>query len=137
MIGRHNGYLLPRLPLPTHASNTPRSLQERLSSEIAKGNDHPRIDSSELRAKEFEANHHLLGCGIAIPWRPAFDHVGDIDRVANREAHGRDHLIEQKTRAAHERSALGVFVGPRAFAYEYELRMRAAFAEYDFLPGFT
>ena len=78
------------------------------------------------------------GSGVRLLGRPAFHHVADVDILPPQGdafflGGVLDHLGEQLSGAAHERDALGVFVGAGAFAHEDQRRVLVAHSEDQFV----
>ena len=86
----------------------------------------------DLPEQERLARRDFVRLRIAVPRRPALDHVGDVDLVA-REAHRLDHLRQQLPGAADERNPLDVLVRAGRLADEHQVRVRIPDAEHDLL----
>ena len=70
------------------------------------------------------------GSGIAVPGRPALEHVRDED-VGAREPDPLEQPVEQLPRLTHERNPLLVLVEARRLADEHQVGVRAPGAEDD------
>ncbi len=73
---------------------------------------------------------HSSRSGARFLRRAALHHVADVNVFAA-NAHGRDHVVEQLSGAAHKGLALRVFVRARTLAHEHDARVRIAHAEDD------
>ena len=94
-----------------------RVIQQALQGGSAQCDDHFGVEERDLRLEIRHTGLHLLEVWVAIPRWTAFYHIGDEDLFPH-IAHALDHASEQLSRNAHEREALEVFVGTRAFADE-------------------
>src|SRR5918997_2775981 len=70
----------------------------------------------------------VLHAPALLDGRPALDDVGDVD-ILTGQVHGREDVVEQLARAAHEGQARCVLVLPWSLAYEHQRRVGVAGAE--------
>src|SRR5688572_16798079 len=114
----------------TQARDRIHRLQQRLRREFTERHDHTRLDDVDLPEQIRLALLDFVGFRIAVPGRPAFDHVGDVDLLAS-QADRLDDLRQQLPGAADERLAALVFFFAGRFAHEHQPRLRIANAEND------
>ncbi len=76
------------------------------------------------------AGRYLLGPGVAVAGRAAFDHVGDVHLFPAQPGLLRQQAVEQLPGPAHERAALKVLVAPRPLPDDHEAGMIVALAEH-------
>ena len=109
-------------------------LQQRLRGECSQGDDDLWLNAVDLLKEERLAGLDLVGLGIAVLRRPAFDDVRDIDVVAA-ESDGLDDLGQQLAGTPDKRNALDVFVSSRRLADEHQVGRWIANAKYDLPPA--
>src|SRR5262245_48082808 len=118
------------LLLAVNASD-PRLLpREELGGEVAKRRDERWLDQLNLAEQVALAGLDLVRHRVAVPGRPAFQDVRDVD-VASLQADAGQKLIEQLPCLADERKALLVLVEARRLADEHQLGVRVTHAEHD------
>lgn len=66
-------------------------VQEGARGGGSEGDDHPRVDGSQLFEEIGATGGYLFGAGVAIVGRATFEHVADVD-VVSLQAHGDDHF---------------------------------------------
>ena len=116
------------------AGDPGRLAREQLGREVAECRDDLRLDQRDLPEEVALAGLDLVGLGIAVARRPAFEHVRHIDAVAV-EADPGQQLVEQLARLADEGLALLVLVESRRLADEHQIGARVADAEDDLGPA--
>src|SRR6185312_9853481 len=73
----------------------------------------PGTHEGDLFVQVAAAGGHFVRLGIAVPWRAALHHVGDVDLVAGL-LDRLDDAVEQLAGGAHARQSLPVLLGPRS-----------------------
>src|SRR5207247_4062176 len=109
--------------------------EQPLPGELAQADDDLRPDGADLPLEERLAAQDLVGLGVAVLRRPAFDHVSDPHLGPPHLQALLDDVGEELARPAHEGQALLVFVRPRGLPHEHEGRLGIALAEDDVLPA--
>ncbi len=109
--------------------------QEGLGGYGSQGADDLGLDSLNLFQKEGKAGLDLLGLGSSIPWRSAFEDVGDVHLISG-ETNPLEELSEELTCLSHKGSALEVFLPPGGLAYKHELGMGVSLAKDQVVSGF-
>src|SRR5215210_3843658 len=104
--------------------------REQLGGEVAERADHERLEQLDLAEQVRAALLDLAGKRVAIPGRPALEHVGD-EHLPALEPDLLEQAVEQLAGAADERPALAVLLHPRGLAHEHELGVRVAHAEHE------
>jgi len=107
-----------------------RLAREQLRREVAERSDELRLDQLYLAEEVPFSCLDLVRHRIAVPGRPALDHVRDVHVVAG-HADPTQELVQELPRLADERVALLVFVEARRLADEHQLGLRVANAEDD------
>src|SRR5688572_14521473 len=67
---------------PAQARDRLLRLQQRFRRKRAERHDDLRTDAVDLPEEEALAGLDLVRVRVAVPWRPALDHVGDVDVAA-------------------------------------------------------
>ena len=114
----------------TKLGNGRGGLHDGLRRECPEAADDLGTDRRELPAKERIARTDFVRFGVAVVWRPALQHVADVDIFAF-EIDGLDNLGQQLSRPSDERQALLVFVKTRRFTHKHEFSVRIPGAEHD------
>ena len=96
----------------------------------AEADDYPGSYQPHLLTKKRQAGFGLIGHGISVLRRTAFDHVGDKNVSLARKVDRVEHLIKQLTASADERLALFVLVLTGTFAYEHHTGIVGAGSEH-------
>ena len=92
--------------------------------------DDARLDQLDLPEQVRLAGLDLVGLRVAVPGRPALEHVGDVDLGAL-EADAGEQLVEQLPGLTDERDALLVLVEAGRLADEHQVGVRIPDAEDD------
>ncbi len=92
--------------------------------------DELRLDQLDLAEEVALAGLDLVGHRVAVPGRPALDHVRDVHVLAG-HADPAQELVEELARLADERVALLVLVEAGRLADEHQLGVRVPDAEDD------
>ena len=103
---------------------------QELGREVAERPDEPGLDQLDLPEEVALAGFDLVQHRVAVPRRPALDHVRDVD-VFPGHADPVEQLVEELPRLADEREALLVLVKARRLADEHEIGLRIADSEDD------
>ena len=116
---------------------------EGFQAEIAEGSDYLRFNNGNLCHEVFAAIVEFGLERVAIVGRTAFQCVGDVDFPAF-EAGMFEQVIEQLTCLADEWDTLEIFITPRGFSDEHDVRVFVPGTGYDisaildqFLTPFT
>src|SRR5438552_7298599 len=118
------------LLLAVHARDPCRTSREELRRKVAERRNDARLDQLELPPEVRLAGLDLLGHGIAITRRAAFDDVRHVDVRAGQPDSGQE-LVEQLACRSDERHALLVLVEAGSFPDEHQVGARIARSEYD------
>ena len=108
---------------------------EKLRREVAQSGDDLGLDELDLAKQMALAGLDLVGHGIAVARRAAFQDIGHEDQVPTEPDPGEE-LVEELPRLADERKALLVLVEARCFADEHQVGVRVAVSEDDLRPAF-
>ena len=97
-------------------------LRSHWRAELAEADEHARPDRADLRLEERLAGQDLVGLGVAVLGRPAFQDVRDADVGPPHLQALLDDVGQELPGPAHEREALLVLFGPRRLADEHRAR---------------
>ena len=117
-----------------HASDPGRLAGEELGGEVPERGHELRLDQLELAEEVALAGLDLVGLRIAVPGRPALEHVRDV-HVPPGQADALEQPVEELACRADERVALLVLVEAGRLADEHELGVRVADAVDDLRPA--
>src|ERR1700722_15262220 len=130
MIGGHQ-FRIPEIkPFAAQLGDALRGLQQRLRRTTAEGANDFGLDRINLPHQERRADLDLIFLRQTVFWRAALHPDGDIDALTL-QAHGLEHIGQQSARAPHKRFAAQIFITPRSFPDEHQLRVWITGAEYN------
>ncbi len=113
-----------------------RGLEQRLGGKFTEGADKVGLDRRKLALQEGQAGLDLIGFGVPVSRRPAFDDIADVNLVAV-QFDGFDNSREQLPGGTDEWPALPVLLETRALADKDQFGLGIALPEYNpfALPG--
>jgi len=111
--------------------------QQRLHRKAAHGQDHLGLQQLDLPLQEGQALRHFFRTGIAVAWRPAFQHVDDIDLGPAVETEGAQHVVQKLARRTDEGLPALVLRFARRFADDQPVRLPVPDAEHGLGPAGT
>src|SRR5436309_768738 len=130
MEGRHDRPSLDGEPLATDPADRHRLVEDHPRGEVPQGHDDAGADVLDLTGEEWPAGFDLVRKRVAVPGRPAFDDVADVD-VLTPEADLAEQLGQELACSSHERLALLVLVIAGAFPDEHRTGVWVPHAEHD------
>jgi hypothetical protein len=97
------------------------------------GTDDLRPDHPELLDQKGLASIDFVRLGVAVLGRTTLQDVAYVDFFPS-QPHRPDDPCQELPGASHERSSLGILVGPRGLAHKDQFGLRAALAEDKVVP---
>src|SRR3990172_9709730 len=131
MKGRHQLDAMIAVPVAAQFGDRNFALQQGLHGELSQRDDDLRSNEIDLFLQERFAGRHLVRLRIAVLGRPALDHIGDINVLALHSHSLGDDVGQKLPGPADERLSLQIFIAPRPFTDEHQLRLGMAHAEDD------
>ena len=107
-----------------------------LHRKAPEGDNQPGVNQRDLLVEVGPAGLDLWWLGIAVPWRPAFDDIGDIHILPFEVDLGQE-FVQIVARRADKGYALAVFVKAGTFADEHDIGVLWTLAWHGVGPSLT
>jgi|TARA_B100001971_G_C18090078_1_gene483029 hypothetical protein len=97
---------------------------------------HLGFDETDLTIQVFAAGAYLAGVWVAITWRSAFHHVGDVYLLTT-EINGCQEFLQELTGRTHKGTSLLILIETGPLTNEHQISVLRAFTGDSICPTFS